>query len=104
MNPIDYLLTQLASECSEVAHRVSKMLQFGLTETQPGQDLNNTTRLIDEMNDLVGVAQMLVTAGVLPADWMNRDAQARKVLRVIKYSKYAEQQGRLDAPLSDTLL
>lgn len=104
MNPIDYLLTQLASECSEVAHRVSKMLQFGLTETQPGQDLNNTTRLIDEMNDLIGVAEMLVTAGVLPADWESVDAQQKKIFRVIKYSKYAEQQGRLDAPLGETLL
>lgn len=59
MNRLEYLLTQVASEAVEVAHRATKALHFGLAELQPGQDLTNAKRLVGEVMDLAATLQML---------------------------------------------
>jgi len=54
-----YLLKCLEEECAEIAQRVSKSLRFGPHETQPGQPLNNVSRINLELNDLCAVIEML---------------------------------------------
>lgn len=61
MNRLEHLLWVLAEECAEVAQRASKAARFGMDEIQPGQALTNEQRLWAEMNDLTGVAEMLIS-------------------------------------------
>ena len=65
MNRSEYLLTCLAEECAEAAQRVSKALRFGLREVQPGQPLTNDDRICDELRDLIAVAHILHSEGVI---------------------------------------
>jgi hypothetical protein len=59
MNRSEYLMTQAASECCEVAHRITKAMHFGVDEKQPGQDLTNAKRIVGEFIDLLAVMEML---------------------------------------------
>ena len=65
MNRTEYLLTQAASECNEVAHRITKALHFGLDEKQPGQALSNAERIVGEFMELAAVMQMLEDEGLI---------------------------------------
>lgn len=59
MNKQEHLLSILAEECAEVAHRASKALRFGLDEIQPGQSLSNKERIELELADLMAVVALL---------------------------------------------
>lgn len=63
MNRQDHLLWNVAEECAEVAQRASKAARFSLQEIQPGQELTNAQRLVQEYADLVAVMQMLEEEG-----------------------------------------
>ncbi len=52
MTRLQFLLGKLAEECNETAQRSLKAQQFGLTEVQPGQELNNEERLRLEVWDI----------------------------------------------------
>ena len=68
MNRTEYLLTQAASECNEVAHRITKALHFGLDEVQPGQPgnaENNAERIVGEYIDLLASIEMLIEDAAL---------------------------------------
>lgn len=65
MTEAEYLLTCLAEECCEVAHRASKALRFGLKEIQPGQSYSNEQRLSAEIRDVYAVVELLEERGVL---------------------------------------
>lgn len=60
MNRAEHLLCALAEEGAEAAVRVSKIRRFGFMDVEPGFEANNETRLWGELNDLFGVAEMLV--------------------------------------------
>jgi NTP pyrophosphatase (non-canonical NTP hydrolase) len=94
MNRTEHLLTCLAEECAEVAHRVSKALRFGLDDIQPGQELTNAQQIAQEFHDLLAVIEMLEAAGELERP---RDMHAidRKKNKVLAYMEYAEQRGTL---------
>jgi NTP pyrophosphatase (non-canonical NTP hydrolase) len=87
MTRTEHLLTILAEECNEVAQRASKALRFGLDEVQPGQALDNYTRIWKEMADLAAVGAMLVDevgrGGVELEDLV---AKRAKVERFLDYS------------------
>lgn len=102
MNLTEYLLTQAASECNEVAHRISKAQQFGLHEVQEGQ-LDNAARIIEEFIDLLAVFDMLDDAGIidLPTRAKSRSLIERKKDKVRKYMKYAETCGTLDLSVKE---
>lgn len=59
MNRIEHLLSIVAEECNEVAQRCTKAQRFGLDEVQPGQDLDNGRRIVEEYADLVGAIELL---------------------------------------------
>lgn len=84
----------MAEECSEVSQRITKALRFGLNEVQPGQDLDNTERIIYEFNDLIAVVEMLRDEGVFDDNkLMDRTAIDTKKQKVEKYMKYAKSVG-----------
>lgn len=94
MNTQEHLLTCLAEECNEVAHRVSKALRFGLDEVQEGQTKNNAARIAEELTDLLGVLKMLEDDNVLFVD-RSFAAYKRKKDRVLKYMERAVANGVL---------
>lgn len=65
MNRAEHMLACLAEEGAEVAQRVTKALRFGLREVQPGQPLTNDDRICDELRDLIAVAHILHSEGVI---------------------------------------
>jgi hypothetical protein len=96
MNRKEHLLIIAAEECNEVAQRLSKALRFGLSEIEPGQQLSNSYRIKQELNDLIAVLQMIeIETGV--------DFSVEPVLltekqhKVHHFLKYAQQCGTLEA-------
>ena len=89
----EHLLTILGEECAEVSHRISKALRFGLLETQPGQLLTNEARMVQELQDLVAVAWLLLDRNVIHGDIFDRDACDAKRAKVLKYLAYSDSLG-----------
>ena len=101
MNRNEYLLTQAASECNEVAHRITKALHFGVVERQPGQDLSNAERVVDEYIDLMATMEMLEEAGLVkvPKGAEYEARVAAKKAKVEKFIVYAREQcGTVSGP------
>lgn len=92
MNRTEYLLTQLADECIEVAQRCHKALHFGLTETQPGQDKTNAQRIEQELQDFYGVVDMLDDEGIISMG-LDHVAMADKKRKVEHFINYARKCG-----------
>lgn len=92
---IQYLLWQLASECNEVAHRISKAAQFGLDEKEPEQPFTNRERITQECTDLIAVIQMCVANGII-CDPNDKTAIAAKQGKVQTYMDYARAYGTLE--------
>lgn len=90
MTRTEHLLVILMEECAEVAQRASKAARFGLLECQPEQQENNLHRLIHELNDLVGVADMIEPA------WMDDRAIDAKQKKVETFLRYSETCGTLE--------
>ena len=89
-----YLLLKLSEECSEVSHRASKAMRFGMDEVQSGQTENNRDRLIGELRDLVTVATLLMREGVLPDTLITPSASDFE--RVEKYYQYSKARGLVE--------
>ena len=106
MNRTEYLLTQAASECNEVAHRITKALHFGLDEVQPGQQgepESNAERIVGEYIDLLASMEMLVEecALVMPNAATVRALILRKKDKVNHFMRYARDKcGTLTAETS----
>jgi len=86
MNADQYHLSKIAEECTEVAQRALKAQQFGLGEVQPGQDLDNLDRLMDEFHDLFTTFQNF-------ADLVGRDHipdEIKKGIRLRKMGKFLD--------------
>lgn len=59
MNHLQYYLTKLAEECSEVAQIALKTQQFGPDEVMPGQPFSNFERIHFELDDLWAMIEVL---------------------------------------------
>lgn len=96
LNKIDYLLNVLSEECDEVGQRCCKAIRFGHDEVQPEQSLNNTERLVGELNDLLAVVEMLKEEGLKLKNLGSRTAIKRKKERVNKFMELSRAQGKLE--------
>ena len=101
MNHKEYLLVQAASECNEVAHRITKALHFGLDEVQPGQPLTNAERIAGELLDLFATLEMLEDEGMISNPCDPGAVRAKKE-KVRKFMAYAQECGTLlpNTPIS----
>lgn len=97
MNTTEHLLTVLAEECGEVAKECHKALRFGLDD-KVTMDPNgprgvtgptNREKILDELNDIMGMINMLEGYGILPSEWQDYHKQAKKVAKVVAYMDYA---------------
>ncbi len=103
MNPTEHLLTCLAEECTEVAKECAKALRFGLDDLVtydphgPRGVLGPTNRekIVDELNDLLGIVMMLTQRGILPENWQSFERQDAKTHRVAAYMDHAVRIGAL---------
>lgn len=95
MNREQHLLIKLAEECTEVSHRVSKALRFGLSEVQPGQGQDNCERLWAEVHDLIAIVELLGDEGILPKQ-LNIPRVDRHKAQVAEFLEYSEKCGTLE--------
>jgi hypothetical protein len=124
MNETEHLLTCLAEECSEVSAEVvdlilaysetiracgdvakvcTKSLRFGLDDKvtlnprgpRGTEGKANSERLVDELNDLLGVMLFLTRRGALPENWMDTTRQEAKVVKLGQFMEYARRTGAL---------
>jgi NTP pyrophosphatase (non-canonical NTP hydrolase) len=90
MNRLQYLLTKLAEEASEVAQMSLKTQQFGLDEVYI--DKSNRVRLHEELDDLLTVINLLNTEfgfGYMP----NEEYVINKINKIAKYYQYSVDLG-----------
>lgn len=94
----EHLLCCLGEEGTEIAKDCSKAMRFGLGDTNflAPDGPNNQERIIDELNDLMAVARLMVKNGLLPANWQDRKKQRRKIKKVIACMEYARKRGALE--------
>src|SRR6266511_3847288 len=97
MNTAEHLLTCLAEENVEVAKETTKALRFGLDDRHPNDPDGPTQReqIINELNDVLGVVDLLVEAGILPAYWIDEAKIRTKKEKVEKFMGYAVEAGAL---------
>ena len=97
MNKQEHLLTILGEEGAEIAQIVSKINRFGLEEVNvlepDGPD--NRDRLVDELNDLLAVADLLVEDGIIPSHWQSAEKRSKKIEKVRRFMGYAEKIGTI---------
>ena len=90
MNRLEHLLTITAEECNEVGQRVAKALRFGLSNTEPGSEMNNMERILQEYTDLIAALEM-----VGEELKKSEDKNLRKIgfnLKEIHNGRYVEKQ------------
>lgn len=99
MNKTEHLLTCLSEEGVEISHIIHKALRFGLHERWPNNPNaakpSNCERLIDELNDLLGVISLLEDEKILPPNWKSDHKRLAKREKVLKYMIYARGEGAL---------
>lgn len=91
MNAQEHLLACLNEECCEVGQIVDKALRFGLNDRNVLNPTGptNRERLIEELNDMVGVIQKLEEAKILPRNWQSIARVKAKKMKVEKFMNYA---------------
>jgi len=91
MNRQEHLFTIVGEEGTEVAQRASKIVRFGLTEVQPGQEKDNRARLLTEFADLCGALELAFDGSTIDEIVHELrpeiDAKKSKINRFLDYSK-----------------
>lgn len=92
MNRLQYLLTKLAEEASEISQIALKTQQFGLYEMCQGLNSTNEQRIHQEINDLLAIVDMLnkeYDFGFEPDETSLKE----KTAKVNKYWRYSKDLG-----------
>lgn len=82
----------------DLSKHIHKALRFGLEDVNclDPNGPNNRERIVDELNDLMGVIRLAVDAHIIPPGREDEHAQIRKKLKVRKFMAYAKSKGSLD--------
>jgi hypothetical protein len=97
MTRTQLLYLKLAEECAEVTQRVSKIIQFGPNDKEPGCTLDNLTRLHDEVSDLIAVIAILREERLLPEHGDAQEAAHIELKRqkINRYLTYSQELGQV---------
>lgn len=95
MNKMQYLLTKLAEEASEIAQIALKTQQFGIDEQCPGLDQTNIQRVDYEFNDLLAVVQLINSELGYTCLFENAGHIRRKQEKITKYMQYSIECGQV---------
>ena len=95
MTEDEHLLLCLAEECEEVGQRVMKALRFGLDEVQKGQPFTNAERIVQELHDLISVAEILCSRGVLADPQPMPETIAEKQAKIFRFMEIGRAHGAL---------
>lgn len=95
MNRVQYLLTKLAEEASEIAQIALKSQQFGVHEICPDLLESNIERINKEFNDLLGVVCMINIELEYEALSPTDDFIENKIRKVEKYYQYSIECGQV---------
>lgn len=93
MNKTEYLLMCASEECGEIIQAIGKIGRFGEDDCHPEGGLLNNEHLVKEVNDLLGVLELLEENGVSLRGIGCRidiDEKKSKVERWMKYSRKCE--------------
>lgn len=94
MTKKEWLLIQLASEANEVAHAVSKVLQFGAADTYEGRNpLAAIDVLLSELDDFHGAVASCIKHEVFYIGSELESAIAKKLEKIEDMYEYAKQKG-----------
>ncbi len=103
MTENEHLLLCLAEECDEVGQRVMKALRFGLDEVQAGQPFTNAERIVQELQDLISVAEILCIRRVLADAYPTAKTIEAKRTKIEKFMEIGRREGVLSpAPNPNT--
>lgn len=95
MTRLQLLLNKAGEEGSEVAQIALKTAQFGLGEKCPGQPFTNAERMHQEIDDLMGVVEMLNEEYNFGYEPSRERIEAKKV-KVNKFAAYAVGLGMVE--------
>jgi len=93
----DHLLLLLMEECAEVQQACSKILRFGMDDSETPMHLNNEDRLLNEIYDLLSVLDLVheeVSSIALGHELF--EISAIKKEKIKKWMKYSKTKGKLD--------
>ena len=91
-----FLLMKLAEEASEISQIALKTMQFGMQEHCPGLALNNKERIHEELNDLLGIVELLNRTMNFGFK-VDNTAIDKKIIKVNKYLKYSVDLGKVSS-------
>lgn len=96
MTELEHILSCLSEECGEVVQEVSKIHRFGISDCNPSVKdfVPNEERLSNEINDIMGVVEMLKERGIKIE--LSAGKMLEKKAKVEKYMKYARERGTLE--------
>lgn len=96
MDKKEHLLICLAEECAEVSQAVSKALRFGLDYGYPDTNRTNKSDIQKEIIDVIAVAQMLMSEGILDPIDLVHSGIVEKQEKVKRYMEHAKITGALN--------
>lgn len=95
MNLEEYLFNRLGEEGSEIAQACTKILSFGPSHRVPSNRMVATDYLVTEINDVLGVADLLKECGIELFGIGKPQARKAKIQKVITYMQVSIDAGRL---------
>lgn len=99
MSGLQHLLGKLAEEGTEVAQIALKTAQFGMYEVCTGQPHTNVERVHQELDDLMGIIEMLNER--YGFDYIpNPERIAAKKVKVDKFLAYSQSLGMVATPIN----
>lgn len=95
MTKAELLLVQLKEECAEVIVATAKSLRFGPEEVYEPIGVSNAARIEAELCDVIAVAEVLQSEGVISGRFMKRDFIDAKKIKINQYLSYSKELGIL---------
>ncbi|KFZ25570.1 MAG: hypothetical protein KQ78_02236 [Candidatus Izimaplasma bacterium HR2] len=95
MNKTEYLLMCASEECGEIIQAIGKIGRFGGVNFHPKTDISNNEQLVLEVNDLLGILELLEENGVLLGGIGCRGDIDEKKHKVEQWMEYSRDNGIL---------